>query len=315
MTVRRGPRNAEARLSRLLVMLPWLMERGETSVDEVAERFDLTEAELVKDLELASMCGLPPFVDELIDVFIDEGRVFVGIPRLFTRSLRLNSIEAVELLAAARTAMNLPGADVDGPLGRGLRKLATAVGEDDTGVLSVDLVRPPLADEVATATERHERLAIEYYSASSDVVNERTIVPRQVYADRGAWYVTADDDRTGELRTFRIDRMQSVHGTGEIVSPRDEPLPTPGEWFADGSVPRATLRFNAGARGVLERYPADAIGDPDSKGRVTATVPVVNENWLRTIVLRLGPGAEVLSPGEWVSVGADTARRILDRYS
>ena len=72
--------------------------------------------EVVGDLELAAMCGLPPFVDELIDVFIDEGMIVVGVPRLFTRPLRLNSVEAFELLAAARAAMELPGADPDGAL-------------------------------------------------------------------------------------------------------------------------------------------------------------------------------------------------------
>ena len=95
-------RPAEQRLRRLLVMLPWLMERGEVPVSEVAERFDLSEQDVVGDLELAAMCGLPPFVDELIDVFIDEGMIVVGVPRLFTRPLRLNSVEAFDLLAAAR---------------------------------------------------------------------------------------------------------------------------------------------------------------------------------------------------------------------
>ena len=35
---RRGPRGAEDRVRRLLVMLPWLMERGEVSVAEAARR-------------------------------------------------------------------------------------------------------------------------------------------------------------------------------------------------------------------------------------------------------------------------------------
>jgi proteasome accessory factor C len=132
MSGRRGPRSAEDRLKRLLVMLPWLMELGQVPVAEAAERFSMTEAEIARDLELAAMCGLPPFVDELIDVFIDEGMIWVGVPRLFTRPLRLNSMEAWELLAAGRAAMQLPGADRDGPLGRGLDKLARALGEDDT---------------------------------------------------------------------------------------------------------------------------------------------------------------------------------------
>ena len=60
------------------------------------------------------MCGLPPFVDEMIDVFIDEGIVVVGVPRLFTRPLRLTAPEAFALLAAGRAAMELPGADPTG---------------------------------------------------------------------------------------------------------------------------------------------------------------------------------------------------------
>jgi len=57
------PRGAEDRLRRLLVMLPWLMEEGEVPLAEIAERFDLTEAQVTKELELVAMCGLPPYVD------------------------------------------------------------------------------------------------------------------------------------------------------------------------------------------------------------------------------------------------------------
>ena len=102
MTLRRGPRRSGDRLRRLLVMLPWLMERGEVPLAEMAARFELSEAELISDLELAALCGLPPFVDELIDVFIDEGTVFAGLPRLFTKPLRLTAPEGFALLSAAQ---------------------------------------------------------------------------------------------------------------------------------------------------------------------------------------------------------------------
>ena len=170
------------------------------------------------------MCGLPPFVDELIDIFIDEGTVFVGVPRLFTRPLRLNSTEAFELLAAGRAAMELPGADESGPLGRGLAKLAAALGGDarvDSGLgegLDVDLERPEAADQVADAARRLERLRITYWSASRDDSTERVITPRQVYADRGNWYVTATDHRTETLRTFRIDRIETLEPTGDPLA-------------------------------------------------------------------------------------------------
>ncbi|MEO6571682.1 MAG: WYL domain-containing protein [Ilumatobacteraceae bacterium] len=312
--VRRGPRPAEDRLRRLLVLLPWLMERGEVPVAEAAERFDLTEAEIAKDLELVAMCGLPPFVDELIDVFIDEGVIWVGVPRLFTRPLRLNSVEAWELLAAGRAAMELPGAEADGPLGRGLTKLAAALGEDDTAGVRIELDRPDRADELADAARTGERLRIEYRSPSGDEVTSRSIVPRQVFTDRGQWYVTADDDRSGETRTFRIDRIESFEATGERVAPTHAALPVPGSWFADGSVPRATLRLGPAARWVIERYPVDDVSEPDDDGWVTVRLPVASDHWLRCTLVRLGPDASVVAPVQWRSVAATTAAAVLARY-
>jgi predicted DNA-binding transcriptional regulator YafY len=41
---------------------------------------------------------------------------------------------------------------------------------------------------------------------------------------------------------------------------------------------------------------------------------VANEQWLRTLLLRLGPHATVLEPAEWHDLGADSARQLLARY-
>lgn len=314
MTARRGPRNAEDRLKRLLVMLPWLMERGEVPVAEAAARFDMTEADVARDLELVAMCGLPPFVDELIDVFIDEGMIWVGVPRLFTRPLRLNSMEAWELLTAGRAAMQLPGADVDGPLGRGLAKLAAALGEDDTSGVRVELARTDTVDRLASAVDAGELVDIDYWSASRDETTSRRIRPRQVFHDRGEWYVSADDDRSGEVRTFRLDRIERLAGTDEFAPAADADLPTPGEWFTDASIARVTVRLAPAAQWITERYPVDEVTGPDADGWVTARLPVASERWFVRTMLRLGPDADVIDPpGAGASVAA-AAREILARY-
>ena len=314
MSARRGPRGAEDRLRRLLVMLPWLMERGEVPVAEAAARFDLSEIDVVRDLEMAAMCGLPPFVDEMIDVFIDDGMIWVGVPRLFTRPLRLNAVEAWELLAAGRAAMQLPGADEEGPLGRGLRKLAASLGEDDTAGVRVDLDRPALADQMAAAIDDRAKLDIRYWSAARDEVTERTIVPRQVFADRGEWYVSADDDRSGQVRTFRLDRIESVTATGERGDEVSGDLPTPGQWFTDATVGRITLRLAPDARWIVERYPVDEVGAPDPDGWVVARLPVASERWLVRTMLRLGRSADVIDPPDAGEAVAAAARDVLARY-
>ena len=310
---RRGPRPAPERLKRLLVMLPWLMERGEVSIAEMAEHFSLTPAEVVADLELASMCGLPPFVDELIDVFIDEGMVFTGVPRVFTRPLRLTAPEGFALLIAGRAAMAMPGAEPDGPLGRALDKLAATLGED--GVV-VDFGRPALADEVAAAAVAGERMAITYWTPSRDEATEREITPRAVFADRGHWYVLADDHRSGSERSFRIDRILDARTTGEIDAPREVRLPDTERWFADDSdIERVTVRMPTELTWMIERYPVDSL-TADAKGATsTAVMPVLSEQWLERLLLRLGPRTTVLQPKRWEGLAARAAADVLAAYA
>ena len=311
-----GRRTAEERLSRLLVMLPWLMEQGEVPLADVARRYGMSEAEVARDLELAAMCGLPPFVDEMIDVFIDDDTVFVGVPRLFTRPLRLTAPEGFALVAAGRAAMQLPGADPDGPLGRGLEKLAAALGDD---AVVVDLpIAPGLAatiEEISAATTTAARLRIEYWTPSRDETTERTITPRRVFNDRGEWYVVADDGRSGERRTFRVDRIESLTPTGDHDTVEPVPAAVPErDWFADAGLRRVTLRLSPAARWVVERYPVDDVVERRG-GAVDATFPVASERWLERLLVRLGPDAEVRKPAEWRTLGRDVARRVLARYA
>jgi proteasome accessory factor C len=312
-----GPRNAQDRLRQLLIMLPWLMEAGEVPLADVAERFGLTEAQVTKDLELVAMCGLPPYVDEMIDVFVDEGMVFVGVPRLFTRPLRLTAPEGFALLASARAAMELPGADADGPLARGLAKLADALGQaglatdpDLTAGVVVDLERPAAAEDLIDAAAAGAELHIEYYSPARGEVSERTVIPRHVFASSGNWYLLADDDRSGERRTFRIDRIESATRSG-VVHAIDPDATAPASFFADVDLPRARLRLAPAAQWIIDRYPVDSVEPVTGKGRrtvdaVDVVLPVASEWWLDRLLVRLGPAAEVLEPGD----GATGARRL-----
>jgi proteasome accessory factor C len=262
------------------------------------------------------MCGLPPFVDEMIDVFIDDDVVVVGVPRLFTRPLRLTAPEGFALVAAGRAAMLLPGADPDGPLGRGLQKLEAALGDD--GVV-MDAPGNPGLDELvetlADAVFRTERVAVRYWTASRDEITERTITPRQMFIDRGDWYVEADDERSGERRTFRVDRIEHLERTGELAEPEVAgESGEPGRWFAEGGLPQVTLRLQPRARWVVERYPVDEVRE-QAHGVVRARFPVASETWLDRLLLRLGPHVEVIAPARSKSAAADAAARVLARYA
>jgi proteasome accessory factor C len=303
----------------LLVLLPWLMERREVAVAEVAAKFGLSEAEVVRDLELASMCGLPPFVDEMIDLYIDEGMIHVGVPRLFIRPLRITAPEGFALLAAARAARQITGVDegVDGGAGeqgdsaldRALAKLSAVLGGE--GVV-VDTPAPPLAAELRDAILACARLRMTYWSAHSDRTSEREITPRLVFVDRGRWYLIADDGASGEQRTFRIDRIESLAPTGTTDEPREVQAPSATGWFEGADAPLVVLRVPTGGAWVAERYPVTAVTAEGEGWRIE--LPVVSERWLRELLLRLGQGAVVEAPAEWIDLGREAASELLTRY-
>ena len=211
--------------------------------------------------------------------------------------------------------MQLPGADPDGALARALDKLAAVLGGDD-GVV-VDVPQPPATAELAAAVNDNARLRVSYWSANRDEATEREITPRSIFLDRGHWYVIADDSRSGESRTFRIDRFESWERTGEIDPPAEGAAaivpPSGDQWFVDSDVPSVVLRLAPQARWAAERYPLrDEHPHGDASGSIVVRMAVANEQWLRTLLLRLGPHAAVLEPVEWHDLAARRGPRVVD---
>ncbi len=273
----------------------------------MSERFQLSEKDLISDLEQAACCGLPPFLDECVDLYIDEGIAYIGVPRFFTRALRLTAPEGFDLLAAGRTALALPGAEQDGPLARALVKLEALYGAD--GIV-LDLGQPPAARALAAAADASERIAISYWSASSNESSQREITPRTVFTDRGQWYVDADDDRSGSLRCFRIDRITAWEPTGRFDAPRAPAAPTSDAWFNEFSESgTVTLQLSPGGRWAAERYPVQIISD-DSEVMV-AQFAVASERWLRTLLLQLGPTATLVEPQQQSNLANTAAGELL----
>jgi proteasome accessory factor C len=69
--------SALSRLSRLLTMVPWLVNRQGIDLEEAAADLGITVEQLTSDLELLFLCGYGQMPDELIDAQWDEGQVFI----------------------------------------------------------------------------------------------------------------------------------------------------------------------------------------------------------------------------------------------
>jgi proteasome accessory factor C len=75
----------------------------------------------------------------------------------------------------------------------------------------------------------------------------------------------------------------------------------------------ATLILPASAAWVRETYPVLA-AEHGADGRWRVRLAVAGERWLQRLLLRVGPGAEVVEPREWAALGPAAAARLLARY-
>jgi proteasome accessory factor BC len=309
------PKDAGARLRRLLAMVAWLARVGEATLTELAQRFDIPEDELVHELELASCCGVPPYTpDTLLEILVEDGKVQALLPAGMAQPRRLTPAEGFALSASARTILAVPGADPSGALARGLAKLDAALGGRDG--LVVDLDEPPsLLGALRQATRDQTRLEIEYYSASSDQRSVRTVDPRRVVLLGGHWYLDAFCLRAGDVRRFRVDRIGSMRAVGEASGSPDELDPLGTDAFIPG--PGATtVRIALDAQGswVADSVPVLATRALPAGG-IEIELAVGGSAWLERLLLQVGPHAWVLDPVEWRDLGAQAAARVLERYS
>lgn len=307
---RRGPRPVNERLRRLLVMLPWLMERGSVSTAEMAEHFGMSVNELVADLTLVSLCGVSQDPRDLIDVWVDEDRVHFGLPKYFERPLRLTVPEAFSLVAAAVAAEQMAGADAGGHLASAIRKVARAVGIDPDGDLVMELETPAVLDPLAQSCAERRIVEFDYWSVESGTSSRRRVAPVEVFGDGGRWYLRAFDLEAEREKTFRLDRLDNV----EISDTRhDIVLGSRGEWFSSSEdVRRVRLSIEPAHIWILEQYPSVSV--EDEGGQLEATMLASGERWLARLLLRLGPGAVVLEPHDWIHLGSSAARRVLEVY-
>ena len=306
-------RSADARLRRLLALVPWVVARDGPTLDEVCARFGLTQDELVAELDLLFLCGVHPFTpDSLIDVLVADGRVWIRYADYLERPLRLTPEEGLALVAAGTALLAVPGSDAAGPLARGLAKLASVLGVDPGEALDIDLGSAPEAvlEALGAAISARRQVEIDYYAYGRDERTRRVVDPHAVFAAEGEWYLSAYCHLVRAPRRFRVDRVRSIvlldrhFDRRQEVGARTVFEPAPSD-------PRVVLELQPRARWVCERYPVEECVELGG-GRVRVTLAVSERAWLERLLLRLGGAATIVQGDD--GVGPAAAARVLDRY-
>jgi proteasome accessory factor C len=317
-----------ARLNRMLLMVPLIMREEGASIDELSRSLGVDEKELIADLKLLWLCGLPSYTPvDLIDYWIEGDRVYLSMADYFSRPLTVTRQEALTLLVAGRALIGSGFFEEKGPLGSALEKVEGLLSEEQKG--DVEDIAGRIEVEIGSYSgkwwkviedgiERGRNIVLEYYSYSRDTVTEREVEPFSLVWSRGHWYLQAWCHLAGDTRLFRLDRIKSVATTErEATGKAEGELYVPelvGEYRPGRSAYHVKLRFfGREGRWLAEEWPAaDFEDNPD--GSVTVEFRTRNLAWLTNYLLKFGERFRIESPERLRVMVKEKAAEMLKVY-
>ncbi len=312
------PESATARLSRLLTMVPWLVNRQGIDIDQAAADLGVPRAQIESDLALLFVCGTPGHLpDDLIEAEWEEGKVFLRNADTIARPLRLGMDEAMALIVGLRALADVPGLGERDAVDRALAKLTEATGEGARATSRVHVTLAGGAPEATLIAMRDaiahtRRVHLRYLVAARDESTERDVDPMRLVSLDGHWYLEGWCHRAQEMRLFRLDRVERFAVLDQDGTPPVQARSR--DLDADIFTPRpddleVTLHLQQTAAWVADYYPVqDCTVNED--GTLTITLRTADPTWIRNLVWRLAGGARVLAPTdlrEAVRAGAEEA--------
>ncbi|HET7474806.1 MAG TPA: WYL domain-containing protein [Dermatophilaceae bacterium] len=299
-----GMESATSRLTRLLAMVPWLLNRQGVDIGEAAREFGVSPAQVEADLQLLFVCGTPGHLpDDLIEADWEDGRVYLGNADTIARPLRLGVDEALALIVGLRALAAVPELAGHEAIARALTKLEQATGSRADASARIQYALDGYTgQDMLTMAQRalvgHRRVHLSYLVPGRDEATERDVDPMRVVNLDGQWYLEGWCHRAQATRLFRFDRIDRLtvldrDGTPPPdAAPRDlgSGLYRPAE---DDIGVRLLLR--RGSTWVSDYYPVESLLRlPDGSQEVVLRTP--DTAWVRRLVWRLGGGATVLEP-------------------
>jgi len=308
--------------ARLLRLLSLFQARRYWSGQDLAERLEVTERTVRRDVDRLRSLGypihstsgtgggyqlgagatLPPL---LLD---DDEAVAVALGLRTAASGTVAGIEEASLRALAKLEQVLPSR---------LRSRVTALHS----VIIPMMTTGPTVDagslsHIAGACRDHEGLRFRYRSRSG-TATERAVEPHRLVHTGRRWYLVAWDVDRGDWRTFRVDRIDGELSTERRFIPREPPN---ADIAAYVSRAVSYLAYPYRARAILQA-PVETVAE-----RIPPTVGVLEALDEHTCVLEIGSNSldmlavwlgligvdfEVQEPEELL----DTIRQVADRFS
>jgi len=312
--------------TRLISVIMMLQSRGTLKANELAEELGVSERTVHRYMSMLDELGIPIYSERGPYGGFSLVRGYKLPPLIFTPE------EATALYLGAELVKDVWGASYRDAVVAATSKLDNVLPDallDEVQQVQRRLVVTgwlrrdygpwePILDDLRRSVARRRQVSVVYRSFRQQVTR-RMVDPYALALQWGNWYLVGHCHLRGDLRTFRVDRIEEVEGTGATFevpasfSARDYVLQMAQE--RPTSYYQVAVHFQpAVAHIVRERREEWQHLEEHDDGSVTLSFDAADLAWPCRWVLTYQDMATVLAPPELVRLVRDAARAIAARY-
>ena len=209
------------RLDRLTSILIQLQSKRQITAREMAERFEVTNRTIYRDIQTLRLAGVPIGEEEGRGYYLAEG--YRLPPVMFTME------EARALLTTSKILNYHTEDSLKQNYESALLKIKAVLSITDKDKLEfldsrIGFQKPwaPVSlflDTIQNSITESEKLIIKYQSRGEEQMTERIIRPYAVYFSGAVWTTIAFCELRQEIREFRLDRIKELKLQGTHFNP------------------------------------------------------------------------------------------------
>lgn len=296
--------------SRLFKIIYELLNKGQVTAAELAEKFEVSVRTIYRDIDALSEAGIPVYAEKgrnggisLLDNFVLDRAI-------------LSEWERQDILAALQS-LTATGNTCDKAT---MEKLTALFQLPDDNWYEVDFSRwgehtrdNDKFEALKRAVICHKCVMISYVGAYK-AESSRIIHPLKLLYKSRAWYVKAYCTEKKDFRVFKLSRIIGWKLLEEEFTPISYPEP-PEEAASEQDSEPIVLRFPKElAYRVYDEFDIKQVQEQENGDLlVTATMP--QDAWLTGFLLSFGAQVDVVSPLYLRDVLAAQAREIYEKNS
>lgn len=293
---------------RLFEILYLLIEKRAVTAGELAQRLEVSERTIYRDVDALSAAGIPIYAQK------GKGGGIRLMDRFVLDRALLSQEQQDEILFALQATLATGGTEEGDTLSR-LSALFRREGGDWLEVDFTDWGSGAAERENFSVIKRAvlERRPISFtYYNSAGKRSRRTVEPIRLVFKSGCWYLSAFCRMKQDWRLFRLVRMEDIVLEEGECSPGQPPEQMEAPAGCRGM--DLLLKFEPSAAWRVRDYfhPRQVESQPDGRLLVSCNFP--EDNWLLSFLLSFGSQLEVLAPVRWRKILAEEFKKSVERY-